>query len=254
MIRLFIALVMLSLAGVAAAESEEVSFKAADGIRLYGDVYASPRGDREPVILLFHQAGSDARGEYTDIASRLQENGYNVLAIDQRSGGERFGGKNRTVAGLEDKEIGYCEAYPDLVAALAFAREHGFYGRLAVWGSSYSAGLVFKLAAENGQQIHAVLGFSPASGGPMADCSPADYLTEVNVPVLALRPKREMEIDSVRKQKADFEMHGMQTYVADPGVHGSSMLNPVRVEASTEKTWAVVLEFLDVNLRGDSPL
>ena len=63
-----------------------------------------------------------------------------------------------------------------------------------------------------------------------------------------------MEIDSVRKQKVDFEMHGMQTYVADPGVHGSSMLNPVRVEASTEKTWAVVLEFLDVNLRGDSPL
>jgi dienelactone hydrolase len=252
--RFIVALVVASLANIASAESVEVSFKAADGVQVFGDVYASPRGEREPVILLFHQAGSDARGEYTVIAERLQKNGYNVVAIDQRSGGDRFGGVNRTMAGLEDKEIGYCEAYPDLVAALTFAREHGFYGRLAVWGSSYSAGLVFKLAAENSEQVNAVLGFSPASGGPMADCSPSDYLDKVKAPVLALRPKREMEIDSVRKQKADFEMAGMQTYVADPGVHGSSMLNPVRVAASTEATWAVVLEFLDANLRGDNPL
>jgi dienelactone hydrolase len=254
MSRFIVALLVASLANFAAAESDEVSFKAADGVQVFGDVYASPRGEREPVILLFHQAGSDARGEYTVIAERLQKNGYNVIAIDQRSGGDRFGGVNRTMAGLEDKEIGYCEAYPDLVAALTFAREHGFYGRLAVWGSSYSAGLVFKLAAENSEQINAVLGFSPASGGPMADCSPSDYLDQVKAPALALRPKREMEIDSVRKQKADFEMAGMQTYVADPGVHGSSMLNPVRVAASTEATWAVVLEFLDANLRGDNPL
>ncbi len=88
----------------------------------------------------------------------------------------------------------------------------------------------------------------------MVACSLSDYLDKVKAPVLALRPKREMEIDSVRKQKADFEMAGMQTYVADPGVHGSSMLNPVRSGGSTEAAWTVVLEFLDTNLRGDNPL
>ena len=37
---------------------------------------------------------------------------------------------------------------------------------------------------------------------------------------------------------------GVETYVADPGVHGSSMLNARRVKASTEDTWQVVLSFL----------
>ena len=49
----------------------------------------------------------------------------------------------------------------------------------------------------------------------------------------------------------DFDSKGVQTYVADPGVHGSSMLSEDRVKASTEATWAVVLEFLETNLRQD---
>ena len=47
----------------------------------------------------------------------------------------------------------------------------------------------------------------------------------------------------------EFEAHGIQTYVADPGVHGSSMLNAERVGASTEATWTAVLKFLDAALR-----
>ena len=46
-----------------------------------------------------------------------------------------------------------------------------------------------------------------------------------------------------------FQEHGHQTYVADPGVHGSSMLNETRVGSSTEATWTVVLNFLEANLR-----
>ena len=45
-------------------------------------------------------------------------------------------------------------------------------------------------------------------------------------------------------QLAEFEAQGHLTYVADPGVHGSSMLDPERVGADTEKTWRVVETFL----------
>ena len=114
MIRAVTLLVSLLLAVSAFAKPEQVSFEAADGVRVFGDIYRSAGGELQPIILLFHQAGGDARGEYTHIAIRLMENGYNVLAIDQRSGGDQFGGVNRTMADLERQNYGYCEAYPDL--------------------------------------------------------------------------------------------------------------------------------------------
>lgn len=248
MFKITVAVVSICFAASAIAKPEQVSFKTADGIRVFGDVYRSGDGDSAPIILLFHQASGDARGEYTQIAIRLMDNGYHVLAIDQRSGGDRFGGVNRTVASLERQDYGYCDVYPDLEAALGYVRDIGLDGPLAAWGSSYSAALVFQLGAKNGDEVDAVLAFSPASGSPLTGCAPQLYLDDLSVPVLALRPQREIDIDSVQAQMKEFNAKGVQTYVASPGVHGSSMLNAERVGASTEATWSVVLNFLDSNL------
>ena len=250
---MFKLLLLLSavLSGAALAEPEQVSFDAADGVRIFGDLYTSADGAAAPTVLLFHQAGADARGEYTQIAIRLQANGFNVLAIDQRVGGDRFDGVNRTMAGLARQDYGYCDAYPDLEAALNYVRDDGFHGPLAAWGSSYSAALVFQLAARNVGDVDAVLGFSPASGAPLKGCALDPYLRQLDIPVLALRPQSEFEIESVQAQMRAFAEHGAQTYVANPGVHGSSMLNAERVGASTEATWDVVLGFLAESLRPD---
>ena len=247
MIRAFVAVLILVLANPAIAKPEEVSFTSADGVRVFGDIYRSEQGASAATVLLFHQSGSDARGEYAHIAVRLMENGYNVLAIDQRAGGDRFGGVNRTMAGLERQDYSYCEAYPDLEAALQFAREEGFDGRLAVWGSSYSAALVFQLAVNNPEDVNAVLGFSPASSS-MGDCALRPYMKQIAVPAIALRPIGELEIESVNAQMNELKASGVQFHVADPGVHGSSMLNADRVGESTEATWTVVLNFLDESL------
>ena len=149
-----------------------------------------------------------------------------------------------TEAALDKTDYGYCEVYPEIEAALNYAMSSGFSGPLAVWGSSYSAALVFQLGAKNEPSVDAILGFSPASGGPLAECAPSLYLAELSVPALALRPQSEFENPSVQKQMEEFELHGVETYVADPGVHGSSMLVAKRVDGSTEKTWRVVLDFL----------
>lgn len=246
-----VVLAALAVASTGAAKPVEISFDAADGVRVFGDIYASASGKTAPIILLFHQAGGDARGEYLRIAIRLLDEGYNVMAIDQRSGGDRFGGVNRTMAALDNPELGYCEVYPDLEAALVYARDAGFTGPLAVWGSSYSAALVFQLGAKHAAEVDAILGFSPAAGAPLADCALRPYLDELAVPAIALRPQREYAIESVRKQMEEFKSLGVQTFVADPGAHGSSMLSDERVQASTEATWAVVLEFLDANLQAN---
>ena len=180
----------------------------------------------------------------------LQFAGFGLVAIDQRRGGDRFDGENRTLAGVGDTEYSYCDVVPDLEAALAFAREHGFSGKTAAWGSSYSAALIFKLGVDHPDEIDAIIAYSAASGEPMEGCMPEQYSADITQPVLALRPSREMEVPYVPGQMELFEEQGHRTYIADPGVHGSSMLNEDRVGESTDETWSVVLEFLATNLAG----
>ena len=233
------------LAGEALAKGEAVSFQAADGVTIYGDLYRAPdRGVDAPLILLFHQGAGSAQGEYRPLVVRLLEAGYHALAIDQRRGGERLGGVNRTVAALDGEPVPYCDVYPDLLAAMDYADKRGFDGPRIAWGSSYSAALAIRLAHEFPERVSAVLAFSPASGEPMAGCEPHRYSAELRVPLLALRPAREMEIDSVREQLERLRTQGHATHVADPGVHGSSMLNADRVGAGTAATWQVVLDFI----------
>jgi dienelactone hydrolase len=248
-----VALLACPAAGAAPEPTREVIFNAADGVRLHGDLYLGTEPKSGPVILLFHQAGANARAEYAPLAGRLTEKGYNLFAIDQRVGGSRLGGENRTVAGLGGKEYSYCEAMPDLEAALDYLDAQGYTGAKAVWGSSYSAALVLSLAAARGSGLKAVLAFSPASGGPLAECRGEDVAAEVKIPVLVMRPESEMALESSQAQRDIFINHGFDFYVAPNGVHGSSMLNPARVEGNVEGSWRVVLEFLAKHLPAREP-
>jgi len=245
--------IAVAVAGKVCAETRSVTMTAADGITVYGEVYtASGVPKTAPLILLFHQGASNSRSEYEPLVPRLLDAGYNLVAIDQRRGGERFGGLNRTLAGAGDTEYSYCDVLPDLEAALRFAREEGFTGPTAAWGSSYSAALIFQLAVDHPDEIDVLVAFSAASGEPMEGCMPESVSGQVSQPVLALRPIRELQVPYVPGQIETFEEQGHRTYVADPGVHGSSMLNEARVGASTDETWQVVLGFLADSLpRGD---
>jgi dienelactone hydrolase len=98
--------------------------------------------------------------EYAPIAPRLARAGFTVLAIDQRSGDGAFGGTNRTAAGLGRKAT-YEEALADLEAALAWAKANASGAPVVVWGSSYSAALVFLLAARHPGDVNGVVAFSP---------------------------------------------------------------------------------------------
>lgn len=229
------------------ATGVELSLVTADGVTVHGDVYMAENDKTAPLVLLFHQAGGDSRGEYGPIIPRLLEHGYNVMAVDQRVGGSRFGGSNRTVEGLAHEATGYCAAYPDLEATLKFASEEGFTGPTVAWGSSYSAALVLRLGAEHGDALSGVLSFSPASGPSLADCHPDDFADKVKIPALLLRPAAEVSARTQRLQFERFHEMGLKTHIAQPGTHGSSMLVAERVDGGqgVEETWQIVLEFLE---------
>jgi len=226
---------------------EEISFYTEDSIKIYGDLYKL--NSTMPLIIMFHQGGSNAKGEYTPIIPRLIEMGYNVLATDQRVGGQWYGGYNRTLAEISNNGYGdgygYCDAYNNLEGALHFAINLGFTDKLILWGSSYSASLAIKLADKNQQAVDGVLAFSPASGRSMTDCLPDEHFSSLSIPLLMLRPPNEMESENSIKQFELASSHGHKTFVPEFGVHGSSMLVKERVGNDVEATREVVLNFLN---------
>jgi len=222
-----------------AAAPETVSFPASDGIIVHGDLYR-PVGAPRGVLLLFHQAGS-SRLEYAPIAPKLAALGWLALAIDQRSGGDLFGGRNLTAEAVPGAS--YTAALPDLEAALAWARKQWPGLRPAVWGSSYSAALVFVLAARHPDAVSAVLAFSPG-----------EYLSSVSVQAAARQVTVPVYVTSA--SDADEEAAAATILAASPaavkrqerarnGVHGSATLRPDTNPAGAAANFAAVARFLN---------
>jgi len=149
-------LILLCLPALALA-GEPLTLHTSDGVAVYGTLsQAQPHG--RSIALLFHQAHAN-RHEYDSVVPALQKLGFDTLAIDQRSGGDLFGGHNETVAKL-GSSADYVAALPDLEAALAWARAQ-HYARIVAVGSSYSSSLVIVLAAKHPQGLSAIASFSP---------------------------------------------------------------------------------------------
>ncbi len=221
-------------------ENHEVSFYTSDSIKIFSDFLNV--GKEATTIMLFHQARSNARGEYDSITKVLYKKGYNVLAIDQRRGGQLYGSYNQTITNFNTNTYTYCDVYPDMEAAVDFLNNEGYSGNKIAWGSSYSAALIIKLAAT--RDVHAVLAFSPASGEPLKGCLPETSFDKIKVPLLILRPDREAEYESVKIQLELAQKHGFMTFVSENGVHGSSMLVESRTKSNTQETWDIVDEFI----------
>ena len=240
MSRMFPVFVLMLLAANL-AKADPVTVTAADGVKVYGQYWPAPRKNA-PLVLAFHQAGS-SHFEYAPLAPRLNRLGFSVLAIDQRSGGAEFGGQNRTVTGLGKSES-YDAALADLDAALAWARSRADGSPVLVWGSSYSAALVFLLAAKHPDQLQGLLAFSPG-----------EYLDQPDAVVSAARSARlpvfidqAKDDDEVTASRTIFDAlpHADKTlFVAQiSGVHGSATLREDRNPRGAQENWVAVERFL----------
>lgn len=153
-------IILCGFSAIKQTPDEKIKFPAMDGVKITADYY-KVNPDTVPLILLFHQAGW-SRGEYIEIAPRLNRMGFNCLAVDLRSG--------NTVNNIPDetyqeakrmmKETTYTAAETDIEASIEYAMKMT-KGPIILWGSSYSASLVLKVAGENKYPIMAVIAFSP---------------------------------------------------------------------------------------------
>ncbi len=159
---LLLALILLTLAIPPVSAFETITFPSSDGLEITADRYLLDDDPQRPCIVLFHQSRW-SRGEYRETAPRLNELGFNCLAIDQRSGNTINGVVNETARRAADAGMGteWLDAIPDMQSAIAWAREHHPQAPVIGWGSSYSSSLIIKLSGEQEGLVDGILSFSP---------------------------------------------------------------------------------------------
>jgi len=236
----------LSLAVVAlvahsnADARETVELPAKDGILVTADVYEAEGKPDAPWIVLAHQA-SASRGEYRDIAPKLNSLGYNAIAIDQRSGKSFAGVFNDTAARAKEagKSVDFVDAIPDIAAGVDYVKSKGAKKGI-LWGSSYSAALVLLIAGGTPDLVDAVVAMSP--GEYIKGKSVAEAAKSIKAPVLLVSPPEEA---AQRKPILAAVPHDEKTGFSpsNGGLHGSSALIE-GFSPNPQPHWDVVIAFL----------
>lgn len=222
---------------------QPITLRADDGVTVFGNYYPAPNA--KALILLFHQANSN-ESEYATIAPRLVEAGYGAVAIDQRSGGDMFGGSNRTASEL-GQTTAYIDAKRDLAAALAWAKDKKL--PVILWGSSYSASLLFLVAAERDAGVAGLMAFSPGEYFDGKDIV-RRAAAKVTVPVFITSAGDSKEVAAARAiLNAVASPRKTQFVPASGGAHGSSTLIAARNPRGAEENWRAALAFLEATAR-----
>lgn len=155
-------LTLLIIVSFQLSAQKKINFKSSDDLEITAEKYFS-NPETAPLIILFHQAGW-SRGEYIEIAPKLNQLGYNCIAVDQRSGGEINGVINETHERAKGQKLAtkYTDAEKDMIAAILYVKEnYSEAKKLIIWGSSYSSALVLKIAGDGRVNVDAVLSFAP---------------------------------------------------------------------------------------------
>lgn len=230
----------ISEANVQIDSPKLVEFLSLDSLPISASLYQIDQSS--PFILLCHQAQFN-KFEYAGIAERLNEMGFNCLAIDQRSGGPIGDNQNETYlkAIKSGKPIEYLDAEIDIVAAINYLTEN-YTSKVILWGSSYSSTLALYLAVED-DRVKAVISFSP--GDYFADIkgSLVDKLQNFSRPMFLTSSKREAPAVTALLQKHELLENQVQFIPEGVGHHGSRAL--WANQQGGEEYWKAIADFLN---------
>ncbi len=180
-----------------ATAQKTITFPSQDSLLITADTYIAHTDKKTPLIVLFHQAGW-SRGEYREIAPKLNALGFNCIAVDQRSGKGVNDVRNETAQRAEKagKSTTYPDARQDMIAALKYARRHYADDKLIAWGSSYSAALVLQILGSQPDLADGALSFSPGeyfSRFGKSNTWVRDAARHIKIPVFITSAKRESD-------------------------------------------------------------
>ena len=189
-----------------------------------------------------HQARFN-KFEYEGIAQRLNELGFNCIAIDQRSGGPIANMPNETtLAAIEaGKPTDFLDAEQDIVASVNYAAER-YNQPVILWGSSYSSTLVLYVGIEH-DSVSAVVSFSPGNYFVEERGSLIESLADFDKPLFVTSSKQ--EATGITALISEMELNKNQVHFEPEGNghHGSRAL--WNHQDGGEEYWSAVESFLD---------
>jgi len=168
-----------------------VTYPSKDGLIITSDIYRID--ESSDFIVLFHRADW-SRGEYIETALRFNELGYNVMAVDQRSGLKINKIDNETAirALAEGYPTSWEDAGMDVAASIEFVRDDLGCDSMYILGSSYSSVLVLVVGQEYTDVIKGVIAFSPGELFSWKDGKIKDSIVDLTVPVFVTSKKTEI--------------------------------------------------------------
>jgi len=221
-------------------EPVAVEFSSIDGLAISGNLYEIDKS--KPVILLCHQAGFN-KTEYAEIAPKLNELGFNCLAIDQRSGGNLEGTPNETSKRAKAKNLPtrYVDAQQDIEAAISYLNEK-FNQKVIVWGSSYSSSFALFESLKN-DKVKASISFSPGNYFGSKRQSLEETFSKLEKPFFVTSSKSESKKLSSSINVNELKENQIQFIPNSGGFHGSKALWSKK--KGNEEYWAAITQFLN---------
>lgn len=223
-----------------------VKFYAEDSLEITADLYKTKAGD--PCVILLHQAGS-SRGEYRDVAKKIQMLGFNCLAVDLRSGGEG----NFVVNETNKKALSmglptnYLDARKDIKAAIDYAYENTGQ-QVILLGSSFSASLSM-IEGKSNDKIKAIIALSPAEFfKPLLDVK--EEITGLDKPIFVGCSQREFPYAQEYESVINSTLKVFFKPQDGPGEHGAKALWDKADSAksdydSSKEYWMALLVFFN---------
>lgn len=217
-----------------------IRFPSKDDAMITGDLNLIDH--TSPMVILFHQA-TYSRGEYIETAQKLNELGYNTLAVDQRSGDIVNDIENMTYKRLyaqSTKVYGFKDAIIDVEATLEYASE-SFDMPLVALGSSYSASILCVVGQNYADDLSGLILFSPGENMVFDGNKVSDMASNLMLPVFLSCGSHESYEPEIILEKIPSETKVMFMPKRVP-VHGSTLL-----WAETEKqdeVWEAMMTYI----------
>lgn len=212
---------LLSTAAVA-LESETVTFRARDGLRITAHYYPPPLASqrRAPVVLLIHDLGSNA-GAWEPVTLPLHQAEFAILAVDLRGHADSGTTDTREAVRSRDAQI-LRDMQNDIYGAYDWLAERSDIdrARVAVVGAGLGSSVALQYAARD-RSVDALVCLSPGLDHPGLD--PAGDLGQITGrSVLLVGTENERDALYTLKQRGDG--HVRVRLCKDQRKHGTDLL------------------------------
>ncbi|WP_394748484.1 alpha/beta hydrolase [Spongiimicrobium salis] len=218
---------------------EKIEFTTADNRVVVGNLYHI--GADRPAILLCHQAEYN-KYEYADIAPKLNEMGFNALAVDLSGGGTFAAHHNETVAkgtdlgnAIENRRLIFERVKQEMSTAFDYLDKR-YNQNVIIWGSSFSANYAIAITARL-DNAKAAISFSGLAKGLTS------VLSTFEKPLFMTSSKEEVPRVTALMEGIPTKENIVHFIPESKGGHGSSVL--WNGQPYQEEYWTALKAFLN---------